>query len=130
MRVSALLLLLLWVAAGCAKPPPPKIEPPPRTLVWPKGVPHRLAVNAYEEYGKLTKLLGGFAVPVVKGREALDAEVTLHFGRCDDIREQGTTARIEDNQSGVVLLVLQRPMGECEPLMYDVARAIVEAWKK
>ncbi len=121
--------MALLLAAACAKPPPPKVEPPPRKLVWPKGVAHRLAVNAYDEYPKLTRLLGEYAIPVVKGRQALETEVTLYFGRCDDLREQGTTARLEETQSGVVLLYLSRPMGECEPLMYDVARAIAEAWQ-
>ncbi|MBL8949571.1 MAG: hypothetical protein JNK82_02260 [Myxococcaceae bacterium] len=123
----ALLLMTLGVVA-CAKPPPPKIEPPPSTLEWPKGAPRRIAVNAYAEYEKLTKILAGFAIPVVKGREALQAEVTLHFSRCDELSQQGTVARIEETESGRVLLYLSRPMGECEPLMYDVARAITTSW--
>lgn len=122
-------LLLLAVLAGCARPPPPKVEPPPSKLVWPKGTPRQLAVNAYTEYEKLTRILGGFAIPVVKGRQGLQAPVTLYFSPCDDLRAQGTTARIEETESGRVLLYLSRPMGECEPLMYDVARAITEAWQ-
>ncbi len=128
--MSLRLVALLLVVAACAKPPPPPPEPPPREFKWPKGVPRRLALQAYEEYGAVEKVLLGYGVTVVKGRDTQAAELTLYFDRCDDIRTQGTTARIEETASGRTLLVLSRPLGGCQALMTDVAEAIDQAWKK
>ena len=120
--------LLLLAVAACAKPPPPKPVPPPTTLTWPKGVPHSIAVQAYEEYAALEKVLLGYGIPVLKGRAMQEAKVVLYFDRCDDLRTQGTSARIED-ADGRLLLRLSRPLGGCQQLMHDVADAINTAWR-
>ena len=122
-------LALVLALAGCATPPPPKVEPPPTTLTWPKGVPHGIALQAYEEYAAVEKVLAGYGVPVLKGQAMEHADVTLYFARCDDLRTQGTVARIEETRTGRLLLQLFRPLGGCELLMRDVAEAITTSWR-